>query len=101
MPARPFSLRLASLCVALAGWCVLAAVPAARADNPWTVVKYGNGEYLTLRNVAQFYHLQYSRAEGKAVVSARAGYDHQGRHRLEGTHHQRHQGHHDRRPGGS
>ena len=43
-------------------------MPAAHADNAWTVVKYGNGEYLTMRNVAQFYHLQYDRPEGRAVV---------------------------------
>ncbi len=64
---RLLSLSTRLLCLALAGWCLLAA-PAAKADNAWTIVKYGNGEYLTLRNVAQFYHLQYTRPEGRAVV---------------------------------
>ena len=67
MSRRSLSPRVFSLCLAVAGWC-LAGVPACRADNPWTVIKYGGGEYLTLRNVAQFYHLQYNHSEGRAVV---------------------------------
>ncbi len=67
MSRRPFLPSILSLCLALVSWGMVA-VPAVRADAPWTVVKYGNGEYLTLRNVAQFYHLQYSQPQGKAVV---------------------------------
>ncbi len=51
MSRRLFPFRVLLLGLVLAGGCI-AAVPSARADNSWNVIKYGNGEYLTLRNVA-------------------------------------------------
>ena len=62
-------------------WCLAAAwsgflapvvrggitAPAATTQPSWMVVKYDNRDYLTLRNVASFYRLQYSQP-GKSVA---------------------------------
>ena len=67
MPRHLFS-RFLLPCLA-AAWCAGAALaPAVRADSVWNVVKYDGRDYLSLRNVADFYKLQYSRPSGRTVL---------------------------------
>lgn len=60
MPPSPcrFLLRFLLLCLLAAGFGGLM-VPAARAQNAWNVVKYDGRDYLSMRNVADFYKLKY------------------------------------------
>ncbi len=51
---------------------LLPVAPSARADV-WNVVRYENRDYLTLRNIADFYRLQLSQGEGRAVVLSSPG----------------------------
>lgn len=43
-------------------------VPASCADSVWNIIKYDGRDFLTLRNVAEFYKLAYSRPSGKSVA---------------------------------
>ncbi len=50
-------------------WCAGAVLaPAVRADSVWNVVKYDGRDFLSLRNVADFYKLSYSRPSGRTVL---------------------------------
>ncbi len=90
--------RLRTLALLLAA--AVAVLPAApvRADT-WNVVRYENRDYLTLRNVADFYRLTYPE-NGRGVELSSPGCYDPWRHRFQGTHHQRGQVHHEQRPRG-
>ncbi len=90
-------LRFLLPCLAAVWWAVVA-LPMAQADSVWNVVKYEGRDYLTMRNVADFYKLQYSQPGGAVGGALVARLLHPGRGRLEGTHHQRGQVHHEQRP---
>ena len=53
---------------------LLAGAPAGRADSVWNVVKYEGRDYLSMRNIADFYRLQYSQPGGaRSVVLSSPG----------------------------
>ncbi len=62
-----FSRLLAVLLLAI---CALGAIPRARAQATWDVVKYGGRDYLSMRNVADFYKLQYSQAAKSVTLQS-------------------------------
>ncbi len=48
---------------------LLALAPAGRAESVWNVVKYEGRDYLSLRNISEFYRLQYNASEGGRAVT--------------------------------
>ena len=64
-PSRQRLLIFPVLCL-LAAWGMVS-TPKVLAQGAWTVVKYDDRDYLTLRNVADFYKLQYSQP-GRSVT---------------------------------
>ena len=62
---RAFALLLAAAIVVLP--------PAPVRADVWNVVRYENRDYLTLRNVADFYRLQLSEGEGRSISLSSPG----------------------------
>ena len=53
---------------------LLAGAPAGRAESVWNVVKYEGRDYLSMKNIAEFYRLQYQQPGGaRSVVLSSPG----------------------------
>ena len=69
--ARQLLRKTCLLCALAVVWHAVG-VSSSSAQSAWSVVKYDNRDYLTMRNVADFYKLQYSQP-GKSITLSSPG----------------------------
>jgi N-acetylmuramoyl-L-alanine amidase len=49
-------------------WALVFSAPAASAQVTWEIIKHESRDYLSMRNVANFYKLQYTQPSGKEIL---------------------------------